>query len=98
MNCKFFAIGAASVLVAGCDFKANVYPLTSSQAYDKLVAAPMPSEHGPFGKLDVSPSGQGNGTVRWASSYGTRFCEANIAPEGAEKSRISVFCDGPGEG
>jgi hypothetical protein len=98
MNCKFFAVTAASLLLAGCDFKANVYPMTAQQAYDKLVAAPLPSEHGPFGKLDVSPSGEGNGTVRWVSSYGTRFCEANIVPEGADKSRINVFCDGPGEG
>jgi hypothetical protein len=98
MNSKFFAVAAASLLVAGCDWKANVYPMTTQQAYDKLVAAPLPSEHGPFGKLDVGPSGHGNGAVQWVSSFGTRFCEANIVAEGADKSRINVFCDGPGEG
>ena len=89
----------AFALLAGCDMKGNVYALTPQQTYDKLVAAPVSWDgKGPFGKLDVSPGGDGNGTVRWKSSYGTRFCEANIVPEGTDKSRINVFCDGPGEG
>lgn len=98
MHTKTIALAAAALLIAGCDFKANVYPMTAQQAYDTLAAAPLPSENGPFGKLDVSASGEGNGVVRWVSSSGVRFCEADIAPEGADKSRINVFCDGPGEG
>ena len=94
-----FAMPFASLLAAGCDLGGNIYSMASQQAYDKLVAAPVSWDgKGPFGKLDVSPGGDGNGTVRWSSSYGTRFCEANIVPEGIDKSRINVFCDGPGEG
>lgn len=99
MNAKWFGIAAAGLLVSACDFKGNVYAMAPQQAYDKLVAAPVSWDgKGPFGKLDVSPSGQGDGTVRWSNSGGRRFCEANIKPEGADKSRIDVFCDGPGEG
>jgi hypothetical protein len=98
MKYRLFGVAVVALLTSACDWKANVYPMTPQQVYDKLVAAPLPGEHGPFGKLDVSPSGEGNGIVRWASSLGTRFCEANIVPEGADKSRINVFCDGPGEG
>lgn len=98
MKRRFFALAASSLLVAGCDWKANVYPMTTQQAYDKLVAAALPAKNGPFGSLDVSPSGAGNGIVRWVSSIGTRYCEANIVPKGQDKSRINVFCDGPGEG
>jgi hypothetical protein len=94
-----FALPFASLLVAGCDLGGNVYAMPSQQVYDKLSSASVSWDgKGPFGKLDVSPGGDGSGTVRWSSSYGTRFCEANIVPEGTDKSRINVFCDGPGEG
>lgn len=96
---KAILAATGMLLLSGCDFKGNVYAMTPQQAYDKLAAASVSWDgKGPFGKLDVSPSGQGDGTVRWSSAYGTRFCEANIVPEGTDKSRINVFCDGPGEG
>jgi hypothetical protein len=99
MKYKLFAVTLAGLLASGCDLKGNVYAMTPQQAYDKLAAAPVSWDgKGPFGKLDVSPSGQGNGTVRWSNSYGTRFCEATVLAEGTDKSRIDVFCDGPGEG
>jgi hypothetical protein len=99
MKTKLFALAGVALLVSGCDWKANVYALPPQQVYDKLLAASVSWDgKGPFGKLDVSPEGEGNGTVRWTSSSGTRFCEANIVPEGTDKSRINVFCDGPGEG
>ena len=85
-------------LAAACDFKGNVYPMTPQQAYDKLVAAPIErSGKGPFGTMDISASGDGNGTVRWGNGYVT-LCEANITPEGADKSRIMAYCGAGGEG
>ncbi len=98
MNYKLLWVPAMSLLAAACDFKGNVYPMTPQQAYDKLVAAPIErSGKGPFGTMDISASGDGNGTVRWGNGYVT-LCEANITPEGADKSRIMAYCGAGGEG
>jgi hypothetical protein len=99
MNYKLLLVPAVSLLAAACDFKGNVYPMTPQQAYDKLVAAPVErSGKGPFGMLEISAGGDGNGTVRWSTSSGTTMCEANITPEGADKSRIMAYCGAGGEG
>ena len=98
MNYKLLWVPAMSLLAAACDFKGNVYPMTPQQAYDKLVAAPIErSGKGPFGTMDISASGDGNGTVRWGNGYVT-LCEANITPEGADRSRIMAYCGAGGEG
>ena len=98
MNYKLFLVPAVSLLTAACDFKGNVYPMTSQQAYDKLVAAPIErSGKGPFGTMDISASGDGSGTVRWGNGFIT-MCEANITPEGTDKSRIMAYCGAGGEG
>ena len=98
MNYKLFLVPAVSLLAAACDFKGNVYPMTPQQAYDKLVAAPIErSGKGPFGTMDISASGDGSGTVRWGNGY-TTMCEANITPEGTDKSRIMAYCGAGGEG
>ena len=99
MKYRLFAAAAVALLASACDFKGNVYSMTPQQAYDKLVAAPIErSGKGPFGKLDVSASGDGSATVRWGTGYGEALCEANIAPEGADKSRIMAYCGSGGEG
>ena len=98
MNYKLFVVPAVSLLAAACDFNGNVYPMTPQQAYDKLVAAPIErSGKGPFGTLDIGASGDGSGTVRWGNGFVT-MCEANITPEGTDKSRIMAYCGAGGEG
>ena len=99
MTYKLFAVAAASLLTSACDFKGNLYSMTPQDAYAKLVAAPLErSGKGPFGMLEVSASGDGSGTVRWGTGYGPALCEANITPEGADKSRIMAYCGAGGEG
>ena len=98
MNYKLFFVPAMSMLAAACDFKGNVYPMTPQQAYDKLVSAPIErSGKGPFGMMEISASGDGSSTVRWGNGYVT-MCEANITPEGTDKSRIMAYCGAGGEG
>jgi hypothetical protein len=98
MNYKLFIVPAVSLLAAACDFKGNLYPMTPQQAYDKLVSAPIErSGKGPFGTMDISASGDGSNTVRWGNGFVT-MCEANITPEGTDKSRIMAYCGAGGEG
>jgi hypothetical protein len=98
MNYKLFIVPAVSLLAAACDFKGNLYPMTPQQAYDKLVSAPIErSGKGPFGTMDISAGGDGSSTVRWGNGFVT-MCEANITPEGTDKSRIMAYCGAGGEG
>ena len=98
MRTTFLGAAALALLTAGCG-QGNLYPLPADQAYARLVDAKIvPSGKGPFGKLHVVASGDGTSIVRWTvSEAGVKLCEANIAPEG-DKSRITAFCDGGGEG
>jgi hypothetical protein len=100
MVLRTLALVGLALLTAACG-PGNIYSVTPQEAYDKLVAAPVEqSGKGPFGMLDVSAHGDGAGTVRWtiSSSYGPPLCEANITPEGADKSKIAAYCGGGGEG
>ena len=97
MKLRMLGAPLAALLVAGC-VQGNLYRMTVEQAYAKLVAAPvLPSGSGVFGRLETSISGDGSSKVYWNASGGTfatASCEANIAPEGADKSRITAFCGG----
>ena len=98
-NLKLMGIAAAGLLAAGCDLKGNVYPLTPQQAYEKLVAAPVVrSDTGPFGMLDVSPTGDGGRTVYWVTTSGETLCEADVKPEGSNQTRIMAWCGGGSSG
>lgn len=93
-----FAVPLVSLLAAGCNLGGNVYPMAPQQAYDMLVAAPIErSGKGPFGTLDISAGGDGSGTIHWGNGSVT-LCEADITPEGPDKSRIMAYCGAGGEG
>jgi hypothetical protein len=97
MKFKLIAAPLLCLMVAGCDLKGNVYPMAPQQAYDKLVSTPIePSGKGPFGRLETSVSGDGSSTVTWESNgtFAAVKCEANIVPEGTDKSRINAYCGG----
>lgn len=97
MKYKMIAAPMLCLVVAGCDLGGNVYPMTQQQAYDKLVSTPIePSGKGVFGRLDTSVSGDGSSKVTWQASgtFASIECEADIAPEGADKSRINAYCGG----
>ena len=97
MKLKMIAAPLLCMAVTGCDLGGNIYPMTPQQAYDKLVSTPIePGGRGVFGRLDTSVSGDGSSKVTWQSSgtFASIECEANIAPEGADKSRINAFCGG----
>jgi len=97
MNCKALGATALSLLLAGCNLGGNVYPMKVQDAYDKLVAAHIePGGRGVFGRLDTSVSGDGSSTVYWNSSgtFASVKCEANLAPEGEDKTKITAYCGG----
>jgi hypothetical protein len=97
MKTKLFGLTALALVTSACG-QGNLYPLPQDQAYAKLIEAKIvPSNKPPFGKLNIVAGGDGTSTVRW-SVNGMKMCEANIAAEGADKSRINAFCDGGGEG
>ena len=93
-----FAMPFVGLLASSCGLGGNVYPMTPQQAYEKLVNAPIErSGKGPFGTMDISASGDGSSTIHWGNgSY--NICEANLAPEGTDKTRITAYCGGGGEG
>jgi len=102
---KFKALGATALCVfaTGCNLGGNVYPMKVQDAYDKLVATPLKGDgQGPFGRLDTSVSGDGSSTVYWnaSGSMASVKCEANLAPEGEDKTKITAYCGGsaPAEG
>lgn len=71
---------------------ANVYPISQTEVYQKLRAAPVEKGNtGVFGKLDTSVSGNGDSKVYW--NAGGNHCEAEITPEGSS-SRLMAFCSG----
>jgi hypothetical protein len=97
MKLKMAGVPFAAMLVAGCG-QGNLYPLPVEQAYALLRAAPVvPGGQGVFGRLETTVSGDGTSKIYWNATGGTfasATCEANITPEGADKSRISAFCGG----
>ena len=100
---KYLLLGAAFAGILGYAWfgrgEANVYAMTSTQVYAALRAAPLEQGSGtPFGNLDTSVSGNGENVVSWnaSGSHAAIHCEANITPEGADKSRLTAFCGGGG--
>lgn len=97
MNYKLLFVSVAAVLASGCDMKGNVYAMTPQQAYDKLVAAQItPSQTSPFIMLNTSVDGDGSSTVRWhaGGTFAAVECEANLAPEGTDKTMVTTHCGG----
>ena len=78
---------------------ANVYAVAPAEVYQALRSAPVEKGNGAvFGKLDTSVSGNGDSVVYWnaSGSHAAHHCEATIAPEGADHSRLTAYCDGGG--
>lgn len=97
MNYKLFLVPLAGLFATGCDLKGNVYSMTPQQAYDKLVAAQItPSQTSPFIMLETSVDGDGSSTVRWhaGGTFAAVECEANLAPEGTDKTQVTTHCGG----
>ncbi|MES2904699.1 MAG: hypothetical protein V4696_10980 [Pseudomonadota bacterium] len=102
---KYLLLGAAFAGIVGYAWfgrgEANVYAMTPTEVYAALRAAPVePGGQGVFGRLDTSVSGNGDNAVYWnaSGSHAAIRCEANITPEGADKSRLTAFCGGGGAG
>lgn len=97
MRTRTLSVPLAALLLTGCG-QGNLYPLPVEQAYAALRAAPvLPGNQGVFGRLETSVSGDGTSKIYWNGSGGTfatATCEANIAPEGEGKSRVTAFCGG----
>jgi len=99
---KYLLIGAAFAGVLGYAWfgrgEANVYAMTPAEAYAKLRAAPIQADgKSAFGRLVYVVSGDGQSKLYWNGSGGTfasSHCEADITPEGADKSRIMAHCNG----
>ena len=99
MRVRIFALPVLCLAASACDLGGNIYPMTPDQVYSKLVEAKIkPSGKGPFGRIPMIVGGDGTSTVRWKTEFGTTMCEANITPEGADKSRIMAYCGAGGEG
>jgi hypothetical protein len=102
---KYLLLGAAVAGIIGYAWfgrgEANVYAMTPAEVYAALRAAPVePGGQGVFGRLDTSVSGNGDNAVYWnaSGSHAGIRCEANIAPEGSDKSRLTAYCDGGAAG
>lgn len=100
---KYLLLGAAVAAIMGYAWvgrgEANVYEMTPAEAYAALRAAPVePGNDGVFGRLDTSVSGNGDNAIYWnaSGSHAAIRCEANITPEGTDKSRLTAFCGGGG--
>lgn len=96
MNKLHFAILVAGpLLLAACGGEGNVYDLRTDEAYRKLRDTKVATDgNAIFGRLETDESGDGAGTVYWrptGSSVGS-FCEANIVPDGEDRSRITAYC------
>lgn len=99
---KYLLIGAAFAGILGYAWfgrgEANVYAMTPTEAYAKLRAAPIQADgKSAFGRLVYVVSGDGQSKLYWNGSGGTfasSHCEADITPEGADKSRIMAHCNG----
>ena len=102
---KYLLLGGAVAAILGYAWfgrgEANVYSMTPTEVYAALRAAPVePGGQGVFGRLDTSVSGNGDNAVYWnaSGSHAAIRCEANITPEGTDKSRLTAFCGGGGAG
>ena len=102
---KYLLLGAAFAGILGYAWfgrgESNVYATTLAEVYAALRAAPVePGGQGVFGRLDTSVSGNGDSVIYWnaSGSHAAIHCEANITPEGADKSRLTAFCGGGGAG
>lgn len=102
---KYLLLGAAVAGILGYAWfgrgEANVYAMTPAEVYAALRAAPVePGGQGVFGRLDTKVSGNGDNAVYWnaSGSHAGIRCEANITPEGSDKSRLTAFCGGGGAG
>ena len=99
MKLKTSGVPLAALLVAGCG-QANLYPMPVEQAYALLRGARVvPGGQGVFGRLETTVSGNGSTAIYWNASGGggtfaSATCEANIAPEGEGRSRITAYCGG----
>lgn len=100
MKYRVIGVAALALLVAACG-PGNVYKMTTQEAYDKLVAASVDhTPKGPFGVHQVTAGGDGSTTIHWTAleGSGTPLCEANLAPEGTDKTKVMVYCGAGGEG
>jgi hypothetical protein len=93
--------GAFAAILAYAWFgrsEANVYAMPPAEAYRKLASSHIQADgKTAFGPLDYSTSGNGDSKVYWNGSGGTfasSHCEAEITPEGSNKSRIMAYCNG----
>jgi len=100
---KYLLLGGAILGVIGFAWfgrgEANVYPMAPDEVYQALRSAPVAKGNGsPFGNLDSSVSGNGDTVIYWnaTGAHASIRCEATIAPEGADKSRMTAFCGGGG--
>lgn len=99
---KYLLLGAAFAGILGYAWfgraEANVYAMTPAEVYAALRAAPIPNDgKTAFGRLDYEVSGNGDTKIYWNGSGGTfasSQCEADITPEGADKSRVMAYCNG----
>ncbi len=94
---KYLLLSAAFAGILGYAWfgrgEANVYALTPSEAYAALRAAPIQNDgKSAFGTVSYTVSGDGESKIYWNSGQ----CEAEITPEGADKSRIMAFCNSGG--
>ena len=92
---KYLLLAAAFLGVLGYAWfgrgDANVYAMAPTEVYQVLRSAPVEKGNGAvFGKLDTSVSGNGESKIYWNGGQ----CEAEITPEGTDKSRIMAFCNG----
>ena len=92
---KYLLLGAAFLGVIGFAWfgrgEANVYAMAPAEAYAKLRATPIQNDgKSAFGRRDYAISGDGESKIYWNGGQ----CEAEITPEGADKSRIMAFCNG----
>jgi hypothetical protein len=97
MKYATYAVPVLCLLTTACDLGGNVYAMKPQEAYDRLVSASVePGGHGVFGRLETSVSGDGASTVRWEASgtFAAVKCEANLAPEGEDKTKITAYCGG----
>jgi len=99
---KYLLLAAAFLGVIGYAWfgraEANVYAMAPAEAYAKLRATPIQADgKSAFGRLSYAISGNGDSKIYWNGSGGTfasSHCEADITPEGTDKSRIMAFCNG----
>jgi hypothetical protein len=96
---KGWMIAASALLLAGCS-GGNVYDMPVGEAYAKLAnLRVLPSNDGPFGRLNTTTTGSGR-TVTWSASgsMASRRCVATLSPVEPARTRIDLTCNGGGAG